>query len=173
MATRSRTPDASHAIHDRAALRAEIENAHIGFHALLNSLSDADLARSSTNPAWTIKEELWHITFGLGFQAGMLRRARLGRNRLQMPLPLRDWISERMVRMQGRRATRQTLAQRYDTAHAAFLAVVDSIRDDEWAHGARFFGGMYRRVDELVHRPAEHFAEHEAAIRRSLPKSSA
>jgi hypothetical protein len=157
---------------DRAALRAELEDTRLAFHALLNALSDADLRRHGTNPTWTIKEELWHVTFALGFQMGMLRRARQGRNRLPVPIPLRDWVSERLVRLRGRRATRQSLARRYDAAHAAFLAVVDSIKDDEWQRGARFFGGEFRRVAELAQRPAEHFAEHEAAIRQALSKSS-
>src|SRR6476661_3627205 len=108
---------------DRQAILAELEATRVAFHELLDSLSDAELTRPSANAGWTVKEDLWHIAYAVGFMSGLIERARTGRQGLRfIPAPLRDWGSLQLVRWSARRTDRAALARRYDAGHARFLA---------------------------------------------------
>ncbi len=50
-------------------LRAELEAAQTTFHAILASLSDAQLTQRSKNPAWTNQQLVFHMAFGFFLEA--------------------------------------------------------------------------------------------------------
>src|SRR5690349_14448723 len=84
---------------DRRVILAELEATRVAFHELLDSLSEADLGRPTANAGWTVKEDLWHIAYAVGFMSGLIERARTGRQGLRfIPTPLRDWASLQLVR---------------------------------------------------------------------------
>jgi len=86
----------------KGTLQAELESSRIVFHALLDSLSDADLKKQSHNAAWTNKQIVVHMAMGffilpslilLALLFGRLPKpisklfARFLRGRLEIPYP--------------------------------------------------------------------------------------
>jgi hypothetical protein len=159
---------------DAAALRADLDATRAAFHALLDSLADADLARPSSETDWTVKEELWHVAYAVGFMNRGILQAQQGKKRGAPPIPiwLRDWISLRLVRYQARRASRADLARFYDRQHAAMLHTLAAIRPADWSRRVKLFGEEERTLPGLFHRPVTHFTEHAAAIRQSVKRDA-
>jgi hypothetical protein len=157
-------------IPDRTALRAELDATRTAFHALLATLSDADLARPGSETDWTVKEELWHVAYAVGFMRGGITRALRGAGRIAPPIPpgVRDWISLRLVRYQARRASRQDLARFYDRQHARLLATLAQTQPADWTRRVQLLGEEPRPLEALFRRPITHFAEHAAQIRQSV-----
>jgi hypothetical protein len=155
-----------------ATLRADLDTTRTAFHALIRSLSDADLARPSGETDWTIKEELWHVAYAVGFIRGGILRAQQGKKRGAPPIPiwLRDWISLRLVRWQARRATRHDLTRYYDQQHAALLHTLAGVHAADWARRVKLFGEEERTLDGLFHRPVTHFREHAVSIRQTVQR---
>ncbi len=155
-----------------AALHADLDTTRTAFHALVSSLSDADLDRPSGETDWTIKEELWHVAYAVGFIRGGILRAQQGKKRGAPPIPiwLRDWISLRLVRWQARRATRHDLTRYYDRQHAALLHTLAGVSAADWARRVKLFGEEERTLDGLFHRPVTHFREHAASIRQTVKR---
>jgi hypothetical protein len=146
----------------RESLRAEIEQTRQGYHALLRSLTPEELRRTSGNPAWTVGQLMWHLAWNVGFVSGSVERARRGRN-FSPPTWITDPLNAQMTRWGARRATKRSVAEKYDAGHVKVLAELDTIQDDEWDNGSRIFG-RYRTVADHFHTVAEHFAEHSADI---------
>ena len=75
-----------------------------------------------------------------------------------------------ITRIGSRRATPQSVAEKYDAAHAAILACLDGVEDDEWSKGVRPLGafGAYKTVTSVFQSVTLHFSEHEADILRGL-----
>ncbi len=159
-----------------AALRAELEATRVAFHTLLDSLSDADLARPSSETAWTIKEELWHVAYAVGFMRAGIARAARGQTRGLLPVPVpvgvRDWVSLRLVRWQARRARRADLARYYDRQHNALLGTLAAFRPTDWTRRAQLLGEAPRPIEALAHRPVTHFSEHAASIRQTVKRKA-
>jgi hypothetical protein len=151
---------------ERESVRAELEATRAKYHALLDSLTDADLKKRSGNPAWTVGQLMWHLAAGTGFTAGGIENARKGKG-FNPPQFLANPINVWSTRLGARRATRHSLADRYDAGHARLLAVLDTVREDEWQKGARFFG-QYQTVEALFRSVAQHFDEHEIDIKKGL-----
>ena len=57
-------------------LRSELEASRLAFHALLDSLSEADFKKKSLNPGWTNEEILFHIALGFFVLLTLLPLAR-------------------------------------------------------------------------------------------------
>jgi hypothetical protein len=55
----------------------------------------------------------------------------------------------------------------YDAGHARLLALVDDLRDDEFAIRKTNYGDT-RTVTEMLHLPAEHVGEHTPQIRAGM-----
>jgi hypothetical protein len=47
---------------------------------------------------------------------------------------------------------------------AAVLASLDAVADGDWALGANFYGHGFYTIEGLFHTPAQHLAEHTAAL---------
>jgi hypothetical protein len=154
-----------------------LEATRQAFAALLASLTDADWNAPSANPAWTNGELLWHITgylFIIPEQLELLRRgAWLDMSQLSADELNRGNVEE--ARQGAQAHTLVSLAQAYADGHAATLAALHTVRDDEWAMGARMpdmgptFSGEYRTIEALFRYHARHFAEHAAQIVAARP----
>ncbi len=100
-----------------------------------------------------------------------IRRAAMGHRHSALsvvPEPLRRWVNGYLiVPLSYRSATRASLASDYEQAHAALLKVLRELPEEAWSRGAHF-PRQYRTVEQMAHRPTEHFAEHAAHLRRVL-----
>ena len=155
----------------RDAIRSQLEAMRGAFHALLNSISDNDLGRLTSGNTWSVKAELVHVIQAAQFVPGGIDQARQGRRTSllsMVPTGLRDWVNgEILIPMLARHATRESIAQDYDRVHAQMIAKLDALSVEELDRGTTFLG-RYRTVEQIFHRPVEHFQEHAAHIRQSL-----
>jgi len=154
---------------DRAAIRAEMNASRQAFHALLNAVPPEDWRRKSLATAFTVAELFEHIVHGLELIPEEVEAIRKGKNYLNFPSWFTGKISLLMTRRAARNATPQSIAERYDAAHAEALRLLDTVRDDEWRKGAHFFGEGYWTM-EFIFRGvvSQHFEEHAAQIRETL-----
>lgn len=112
-----------------------------------------------------------HITQIIRLLPVGIERATSGRKRSVLNTVserLRRWVNGYIiVPMTYRSATRETIAAAYQKAHEALLSLLQDLPEEAWSKGA-FYPREYRTVEEMAHRPAEHFQEHEAHLRRML-----
>jgi hypothetical protein len=161
-ATLSRT-----ALADRTALRAQLEETRLAFHALVESLSDDEWDRKQTVTAWTVRELLSHIVDGLAHTPDAIDHVRRGKPFLNLP-PVLNWLTHPanywLSKWKSRDQTRQMVLARYDAAHEALLNKMEGIRDDEWSCGAHCYGEGYMTVLDLCVLPNRHLEEHAAQL---------
>ena len=156
---------------DKQSLRAEIEATHTAYHHLLVSLSDTDWTRRSGNPDMTVKELMWHVAWAMSWMAGSIDAVKAGKP-LRVPSFLIEPGRKFAMRWLARRATPETARQKYDEGHAALLARLDSIGDDEWHREASRFGEV-RTVEWYFAHAREHFEEHARDVRAALATTGA
>jgi hypothetical protein len=150
----------------RAAIRAELEATRAAYHDLLRSLSPEDWNKKSGNPAWSVGQLMWHIAWGDGFAARGAADCKRGRG-LNPPEFITNTVNTLITRWGARRATPQSVAEKYDAAHAAVLAALDEAKEDEWEKGAKMFG-HFETVESVLRSPVSHFQEHEADVLKGL-----
>ncbi len=152
-------------------MEGELEGVRLEFLRLLHEISDSDWDRRLPGEGWTARQEMAHVTQVLQLMPGGIRRAATGRRYSVLsvvPEPLRRWANGYfIVPLTYRSATRASLATAYDQAHATLLEVLRELPEEAWSRGA-YFPREYRTVEQMAHRPAEHFAEHAAHLRRVL-----
>src|SRR5260370_10263607 len=61
----SRSAPASSALPERAALRAQLEETRMAFHALVEALTEAQWHSKTATTAWTVCDVLTHLADGL------------------------------------------------------------------------------------------------------------
>ncbi len=147
-------------------IRAELAEARQRFHVLLDSLSDADLQRKSTNPAWTNGEILAHIIYWLAYTPRAVKYVRRHQGVRHFPHFLFNWLNIRLTRYAARKMTRQALAERYERAYEATLHVLENIQPHEWTKGATFLRNEHRTIEIIIRSHAQHLVEHAAQISR-------
>lgn len=157
----------------REAIRLELEATKDRFHELLDSLSAEDLAKPSSNPAWTIAQVVYHMSVAPRFlpsDVALIRRS--GR----MPKPpafLFHTLNVWLARWGARKATHRSLGDQYDKAHARTTEALATIREDEWQLGADYPGwdpmlAGYVTLEDLFHYPTRHFEAHAKEINQAL-----
>lgn len=152
--------------------RSELEITRQAFHALLALLAPEDWDRPSHNPAWTIGELLWHITSYLLVIPQQL--IWLQTNTFPDPFTASadelNAENEQQTREEARGHTVSSIAQTYEAGHAAALAALDRVRDDQWQCGVQLpdmgptFHDEYRTIEGLFRYHGRHFAEHAPQI---------
>lgn len=167
----------------KATISEELETTRAKFHALLASFSDQDFQRQSLNPGWTNREILAHIVFGFMVINMLLPLARLwGRlpkgssrwfawllNAFTGPF---NWFNALGARGQGKVFTPEWIGKIFDRVHFSLLKKVDSIKDDEWAHGMYYPTKWdanfeeFMTLERLFHYPVTHFNFHLRQISR-------
>ena len=160
----SRSAPVSTALPDREALRAQLEETRVAFHALVESLTEAQWHSKTATTAWTVCEVLTHVADGRARLLAAIAHVRQGKNYFNLP----SWLRDPLIRWHGtwsaRGQTPESILRRYDQAHTAFLAILEGIRDDEWSRGAQCFGDGYKTVLDLCVLPKSHFQEHAAQV---------
>jgi hypothetical protein len=145
---------------DRSALRERLTATQTAFHALLDGLSEDDLRRPSSNPAWTVGAVLSHLVWSLELLPREVASARTGKGMFNFPPLVRDWLNAQLTRLGARGQTRDILRRRYDAAFATALATLDGVRDDEFQLRARFWSEGFRDIADLYAAQVDHLAEH-------------
>ena len=67
------------AIPDRTVLRSQLEETRSAFHAVVESLTDADWHQKTSSTAWTIGEVLTHLADALAGTPEAIEHVRQGR----------------------------------------------------------------------------------------------
>ncbi|MCB8967494.1 MAG: nitroreductase family deazaflavin-dependent oxidoreductase [Ardenticatenaceae bacterium] len=153
-------------------LHQELEETRAAYHALLAEIPDDAWERPSANPAWNIREMMTHIILApkmLPLDIKMIRQKRW----VTPPAALFNWLNVPYTRFVARGQTRQSLAEQYDAAHTAVLALLDSIREDEWELAEPYpninenLSGS-QSIADMFHYLTLHFHEHVADVRQGL-----
>lgn len=119
-------------------VRSQLEDTRTAFHDLLNSLTSEDLKKPSRNPAWSIGEVLYHMSFAprnLPLDVWMIRHLRWVP---KIPAGPFNRINTTLTRQGGRSASKAGIASAYDEAHQRTLKALDSVKNDEWQKGAEY-----------------------------------
>src|SRR5262249_51304963 len=121
-------------MHDLATIRADMEATRTAYHWLLDSLSDAEMQLPCVISTWTIQEVLCHMALLIEQAVPMMvKQARKGKS---MPRLLDTrfghWLNYQMAVRATRKATRASIAQRYDAAHSNLLRLLENVRESEW-----------------------------------------
>lgn len=152
----------------REEIRAELATTRAAFLALLGTLSDADWRRPTSNPAWHVGHLLHHLVWSLEQLPREVASARRGKGMFNFPHWLRDPLSALVTRLGTRGQSLTTIARRYDTAYAATIRTLDTIRDDEWHLGAPFWGEGHITIEGLLRSQTHHLTEHRQDILTAL-----
>jgi uncharacterized protein (TIGR03083 family) len=153
---------------DRDAIRAELAATRAAFHDLVGTLSPDDWRRPTRNPAWSVGDLLHHLVASLELLPREVSLARQGKGMYNLPRFVLDPLSAWITRWEARRQSLDSVAQRYDEAYAAAMRILGEVRDDEWGHGARFWGEGFKDIEALFRSQARHFAEHGGDIAAAL-----
>ena len=86
----SRSAPARSALPDRAALCAQLEETRVAFHALVESLTEAQWHSKTATTAWTVCDVLTHVADGLARLPETMAHVRQGKNYFNLPSWLRD-----------------------------------------------------------------------------------
>jgi len=152
---------------DRAVLRTQLEETRAAFHALIDSLTDADWHRETVSTVWTVGEVMTHITVALTNKPKAIEHVRQGKDYMNLQGFL-NWltpmINRWLVKLCARGQTRETILARYDQAHTAMVVALEGIRDDEWGLGASCYGEGYKTILDLCMMPNSHFQEHASQV---------
>jgi hypothetical protein len=159
----AKTTSAPHIV-DRAALRAELEATNTQLRTLVEAIPEARWQQLSPGSAWTVGEVMVHLTWALEQLPAEVASARRGKGMFNYPAwfanPASYWIN----RWNARGVTHAAVVRRYDAAMTAVLASLDAVADGEWDLGANFYGHGHYTIEALFHTPAQHLAEHTAAL---------
>jgi hypothetical protein len=164
--TDAESKEASGSEGKRDAIRTELAATRDAYHELLDSLSPEDWKKKSGNPAWSVGQLMWHIAWAGGFVPRGVADCKRGKG-MNPPQFVTDTLNMLITRWGARRATPQSVAEKYDAAHAAVLATLDEVKEDEWDKGAKVFG-EFETVESALRSPVSHFKEHEADVLKGL-----
>jgi len=164
------TPASStQSVPDREAIRAELEATKAGYHELLASLSDADWKKKSANPAWNVRQLMWHLAWGNGFIPDGVKSCKKEKG-FNPPQGIADLGNKWWTRFGSRSATPQSVAEKYDKVHEEIIGTLEGVQGDEWSKGTRMFG-EYQTVESTLRSAISHFKEHQADILKGLGRA--
>lgn len=154
-------------------IRTELEATRQDFHNLLVEIPEADFDKPSLNPQWSISEMLYHMSLaprGLPMDVFLIRHLKW------VPkLPARpfDRLNIYFTQRGAKNATKKSLAETYDKAHAQTLKALESVKDDEWSLGVEYpdwdpMLSGFVTLERLFHYIKRHFDSHEKDIRLAL-----
>ena len=153
------------------SIRDELEEVRLAFLGLLQEIPDRDWDRPLPGEGWTAKQQMVHIAQVLSVLPAGIERANTGRRRSVLsfvPTSLRSWVNGHVViPIISRQATRESIAEAYEKAHAALVSLLEELPEEAWGKGTNY-PGQYRTVEQMAHRPVEHFGEHAAHLRHVL-----
>ncbi len=149
----------------------KLEQVQLRFLRLLEEIPEGDWDRKPAGRGWTIKQEMVHVVQVLELlPAGIERACRGGERSLLglVPPGLRNWMNGRIIiPLRAKDETRESIARAYRAANQTLVSILEKLAPEDWAKGMPY-PRRYRTVEQMAYRPVEHFAEHEAHIRRSI-----
>lgn len=159
----------------RDNLRIEIEETRRSFHQLLERIPDEALGLPSGNPAWTIGEELYHMSIAprmLGTDVKMILNQNWFYRLIPAIIPksLFDWLNKNLTKFGARNLTREFIAAEYDKAHSATLKSLDEINEEDFMKKLNYpdwdplLSGEVT-LERLFHYVKLHFEVHAVQIR--------
>ncbi len=150
-----------------ASIQPELEEVRQSFLRLLDLIPDDVLDHRFPGEGWTIKQELVHIIQALELLPKGIKRAVLGQSRSVLsfvPTGIRGWFNGFiLIPLASKQATRTSLAQAYEKASNALLETLRELPGEAWLKGTTY-PRQYRTVEQMAHRPAEHFEAHAAHL---------
>ena len=145
------------------SIREELEKVRVRFLHLLEEISEKDWDRRFLGEGWTVKQEMVHIVQVLNVLPHGIRRISKGDRRSFLaivPTSLRSWVNGYIIiPFMARSVTRQSIVEAYSNAHNSLLGILEELPEDDWSKGMPY-PRKCRTVEQLAHRPAEHFEEH-------------
>lgn len=156
-------------IPDRESIRVELEATRQAYHDLVASISPDDWKKETANPGWRVGQILWHLAWGASFFPKGVEQCRKGKAR-NPPTWIMNPLNKLITRISSRKATPQSVLEKYDANHARILACLDGVRDDEWGKGVKPLGafGVYKTIESVFRSVTFHFKEHELDILAGL-----
>jgi len=144
-------------------IREELETLRLRFIQLLREIPEEKWNTRPPGEAWTTKQEMTHIVQVVKILPKGIKNASEGGRRSMLaivPTSVRSFINGHIViPFIARGATRQSIVQDYDKAHNALLDTLEKIPEEAWSKGMPY-PKKYRTVEQMAHRPLEHFEEH-------------
>ena len=121
----------------RNALRGEIELTREKFHRFLVTIPDEALKLPSKDPAWTNGELLYLMSTSPRIIKSFLKKYTSENTRFQyvskaITGPLIQKTNELMIRSRGKKITRWSIAEEYDSMHGLVLELLDQISDADF-----------------------------------------
>lgn len=147
-------------------IREELEATRQAYHELVASLAEDDWQKMTQDTSWTVGELLVHLAYYLETLPRIIDHAGKGRSFMNMPGFVRNRLNEFYTRRAARKENLQSVVLRYDRAHEAALALVDSVDESLWNKSIPFFGMGEKPVSFLLRIPKYHFRDHAEHIRR-------
>ena len=169
----SADPKSAHELPIKEQLRVEIESTCQDFHQLLAEIPEEMLDKPSLNPDWTIRETLYHMSLA---PRNLKQDVRLIRNLKWVPKPPAgpfNLLNSYFTRRGARDLDKTGLAAKYDEAHASALAVLETMKDEEWQYSVEYpdwdpmLSGQVT-LERLFHYIRLHFDTHAEEIRSVL-----
>lgn len=157
----------------RENIRRELEETRHEFHQLLAEIAEKDLDRPSLNPAWTIREVLYHMSLAPRNLPSDVRLIRKLKWVPKIPAGPFNRMNDFMTRRGARGLDKITLGKKYDQAHASTLQVLESVKNDEWQLGADYpdwdpMLSGHVTLEHLFHYISKHFNAHAQDIQAVL-----
>jgi DNA-binding CsgD family transcriptional regulator len=122
--------------------------------------------RASTHPLQAL------LCMALLVEQAVPMMAKQARKRKSMPRLLDTrfghWMNYQMAVRAARKATRASLAQRYNAAHSNLLQLLDNVHAEEWNLPTAYPDGRPLTMETVFHVPTEHFELHAAWIQQAL-----
>jgi len=140
----------------------------VAFEELLGSLKDADLLVKRPGSVWSVREVAVHLISSIERTPDLIGRLRRRDNYLNLPLSIAEPIKRLYTWWAARNATRQDLVRRVDAAFPPVLALVHTIRWNEWDRGGYAYGEGYWTVEHAFLHQREHVETHIRQIRQLL-----
>jgi hypothetical protein len=156
---------------DRAALKAALEATKGEFRDLLAQIRDDDWAKPTANAAWSVRELTFHLAnsqFVAQVAEGAAKPGGGGFNPLSLlPRGILDRLSVFYVRRGAKKATRESMIERYDAGIDRTTAAIDKVADNDWSREVKTFDQM-RTVAYVFQLSVEHMNEHAPEIRTAI-----
>jgi hypothetical protein len=156
---------------DREEIRAQLEAAREQFTSFVRSLTADDWERATPNPAWNVRQLMYHTAWSCGQLASTIAGTKKGAGKGGLvPHALINPASMLITKWGARGGTPASVCALYERGHAAALRALDGVRDDEWQRGATNYG-TYSTVADTFKTITGHSAEHIGEVRQALDRT--
>ena len=149
-----------------------LEISRVAFQQLLGSLTEADLFVKQPGSVWSVREVAVHLISSIEHTPDLIARLRRGSDYLNLPQPIAEAVKRLYTWWAARNATKEDLIRRFDAACPPVLALVETIRRNEWDEGAYAYGEGHWTVEHAFLHQREHVEAHIRQIQQVLGQQS-